>query len=146
MSRRTSTLEPAAVSVCSVVTRPALVAVRLAASERVLPPATTVLPKEPVTTTWSSPVRGAKIELEIAPRLALAHPVVPPQLVVFQRLPSDAEGAEAAAACAARAGQVVGEEVGDGGDRDDVADVLRVVLVLERHADHVAVLVQRRPA
>ena len=66
-------------------------------------------------------------------------------LAVLQRLPEDAERAEAAALL--RVGRLdVGEEVGDRRHRDDVADVLRVLLVLERDANDGAVLVERGPA
>ena len=100
--------------------------------------------------------------------------VIGAQLLVLERLPVDAERAEAftplrgrhraahgrrhqaavsasgSGGCGDGVGGVGGhrvvEKVGDGGHGDHVPDVLRVLLVLERDADHRAVVVEGRPS
>eukprot|EP00966_Prymnesium_polylepis_P030414 707224-Prymnesium_polylepis.2 len=70
------------------------------------------------------------------------HAVVASQLLIIHRLPEDAERAEAVGLRAV----AVGDKVLDRRHRDDVADVLRLLLVLEGDANHVARLVERWPS
>ena len=99
--------------------------------------------------------------------LRVIEAVVSPKLLVLKSLPEDAQRAEAAAALNRRTAPCiadlsaaarraifhavcrssrhgVGEKMFDRGDGDHIADVLRILLVLEGYADDAAGVVERR--
>ena len=79
-------------------------------------------------------------------RAGAVDAIVLPQLLVLERLPEDAERAEARAPGVVGGRGVVRQEVLDGRHGNHVADVLGLLLVLEGDTDDAARLVDGRPA